>query len=199
MFEIIVKLITDCISNIGYLGVFILMILESMIFPVPSEAVMPFAGYLAKTGRFDLLLLSLIAALAGVIGSLISYYIGLKGGRLFVKKIGKYTLLEEKHLEWTENFFNKYGSKTIFIGRFIPIVRHIISIPAGFAKMNIKKFVIFTFAGAFLWDFFLAYMGFRLGEKWMEVGKYSKIIDVFILVFIIILLVYVIKKIKKVN
>ncbi len=197
MIEILFNWITEFISFVGYLGVFILMIMESMIFPVPSEAVMPFAGYLANLGRFDLILVTFIATLGTIVGSLISYYIGIKGEHLIKRYHGLF-LLNEHHLEWTKNFFNKHGTKTIFIARFIPVVRHLISIPAGMGLMNIKKFVLFTFLGGFIWNFTLVYLGFRLGEKWVVISAYSKPLDIAIIILAALFLLYLVfKKIKK--
>src|SRR3989344_9038650 len=162
--EKIVEYITIGMSIGGYFGLFILMALESMIAPVPSEVVMPFAGYLVLQGRFDFWIVLLVSGLGSIFGSVLSYYIGFYGGRPFVLRYGKYLLLDKEHLEWTENWFRKQGNKTIFISRFIPVVRHLISIPAGIAKMAIHKFVIYTFLGATIWNFILLYAGFKLGE-----------------------------------
>lgn len=109
-------------------------------------------------------------------------------GNKILPKYGKYFLLNKKDLEWTQNWFNKYGEKTIFFSRFIPVVRHIISIPAGIAKMNLKKFCIYTFIGASLWNMFLAYTGFMLKNKWELIHKYSRQLDIVIILLIIIVI-----------
>ena len=166
----------------GYFGLFILMALESMIAPVPSEIVMPFAGYLVLQGRFGFWAAVLASGLGSVFGSLISYYMGSYLGRPFILKFGKYLLLEEEHLEWTEKWFKKQGSKTIFISRFVPVVRHLISIPAGIARMPLQKFILYTFIGATLWNSILLYAGFKLGEHWGKIHEYSRELDI---VFII--------------
>lgn len=199
MIEVLFDVVSSLISNVGYLGVFVLMILESMIFPVPSEAVLPFAGYLSAQGRFDLFLVSFIASLGSIVGSLISYFVGYFGGKAFVLKTGKYFFLDRHHLEVTHKFFDRYGSKTVFISRFIPVIRHLISIPAGFARMNLKKFVLFTFVGAFLWNFFLVWLGFRLSEKYYLVEKYSKPLDFAILAILILFIIYYFYKHLKKN
>lgn len=198
MIEILFDIISNVISQVGYIGVFVLMILESMIFPVPSEGVLPFAGYLSAQGKFDIILVSFVATLGSVVGSLISYFIGYFGGKPFVLKIGKYFFLDSHHLEVTHRFFEKYGTKTIFISRFIPVIRHLISIPAGFAKMNLKKFILFTFVGAFLWNFFLVWLGFRLSEKYYLVEKYSKPLDFLVLgLLVFVIIYYFYKNLKK--
>src|SRR3989338_67258 len=192
--EKLVEYVTLGMSATGYLGLFILMALESMIAPVPSEAVMPFAGYLVLQGRFDFFMALLVSSLGSIFGSVLSYYIGFYGGRPFVLKYGKYLLLEKKHLVWTENWFRKQGDKTIFISRFIPVVRHLISIPAGIAKMPIHKFVIYTFLGATIWNFILLYAGFKLGEHWDKIHQYSKELDIIFVALVILFFVYFIWK-----
>lgn len=188
--EKIVEYIVLGISIGGYFGLFILMALESMIAPVPSEVVMPFAGYLVLQGRFSFWAAVLVSGLGSIFGSLLSYYMGAYLGRPLVLKFGKYLLLEEEHLEWTEKWFKKQGDKTIFISRFIPIVRHLISIPAGIAKMSMQKFVIYTFVGATAWNFILLYAGFKLGEHWGKIHQFSKELDIIFIIAVVLFLVY---------
>ena len=176
---------TLIIEKLGYLGIGILMTLESMVAPVPSEAVMPFAGFLWYDGKFTLWGIILASTLGSILGSLISYYIGAYGGRPLVKKFGKYLLLNEHHLDKTEQFFQKYGDKTIFISRFIPIIRHLISIPAGIGQMRLGKFILYTTVGAGLWNSFLAWLGFQLRDKWEVIRKYTEILDVLIIIIIV--------------
>jgi membrane protein DedA with SNARE-associated domain len=175
---------TQLIEKLGYPSVFVLMVMESMVFPVPSEAVMPFAGFLIVQKTFTFWQVILVSTLGSIVGSLISYAIGFYGGMPFVKKFGKYALLDVKELETTEKFFKKHGEITIFICRFIPVVRHLISIPAGIGKMNLVKFSIFTIIGAGLWNAFLSYVGYVLKSNWGEVMKYSHIIDIVIVAFL---------------
>lgn len=183
--EGLVTLSTYIISAIGPLGIFALMVLESMVAPVPSEAVMPFAGFLWYLGRLTLLQIVIASTLGSIVGSLLSYYIGLYGGEPLVRRFGRYLFLNEHHLELTKKFFAKYGEKTIFFSRFIPIVRHLISIPAGVGRMHLGKFLIYTAVGAGLWNTFLAYVGFLLGSRWEEVRRYSEVLDVAIVVAIL--------------
>jgi membrane protein DedA with SNARE-associated domain len=176
--EFIATYATNLIHQGGYGIVFFLMALESMIFPIPSEAVMPFAGFLIHEGRFSFTGTIFFSTLGSIVGSLISYVMGSKGGRPFVLRFGKYLLLDVHDLEATEKFFGKYGDKTIFICRFIPVVRHLISIPAGVGKMNLWKFSLYTIVGAALWNGFLAWVGYRLKDNWEEVMKYSHVADI---------------------
>ncbi len=180
--EKIIEIIIAGMSSLGYAGLFLLMALESMIAPIPSEVVMPFAGFLVNEGRFTLLGVAIVSGLGSVFGSLLSYWLGIFGGRKFIVKYGKYLLLDESHLEWTERFFTKYGEKAIFISRFVPVIRHLISIPAGIGKMNIKKFCIYTLAGALIWNTFLAWLGIKLGKKWEIIHSYSSQLDIVVIV-----------------
>jgi len=166
------------ISLTSYPGIFLLMVLESMVFPVPSEAVMPFAGFLIVDGQLTFPGVIIASTLGSIVGSLASFAIGYYGGRPFINKFGKYLLLDMHDLEITERFFSKSGELTIFIARFVPVIRHLISIPAGLGKMNLWKFIIYTILGAGLWNSFLAYVGYKLKENWAEVMKYSHTIDI---------------------
>jgi membrane protein DedA with SNARE-associated domain len=166
------------IAATSYPGIFLLMVLESMVFPVPSEAVMPFAGFLIVTGQFTFTGVIIASTLGSIVGSLASYAMGFYGGKPFILKFGKYLLLDSHDLEITERFFAKRGELTIFISRFIPVIRHLISIPAGLGKMNIWKFIIYTILGAGMWNAFLTYVGFKLKENWTEVMTYSHTIDI---------------------
>jgi membrane protein DedA with SNARE-associated domain len=199
LFESLFLLFTKIIEAGGYIGVFILMCLESMVAPVPSEAVMPFAGFLITNNTFTMFGVILSSSLGSIVGSLISYYMGFWGGKPVVLKFGRYLLLDKHHLEITERFFNKYGEKTIFICRFIPVVRHLISIPAGVGKMNITKFSIYTIIGATIWNAMLAYLGVFLGNRWSLVHHYSRYLDYIVVAVIIIAFAYWIWKRFKVK
>lgn len=172
------------IAATSYPGIFLLMILESMVFPVPSEAVMPFAGFLIHDGLFTFTGVIIASTLGSIVGSLASYAMGYYGGKPFIKRFGKFLLLDVHDLELTERFFAKRGELTIFISRFIPVIRHLISIPAGLGKMNLVKFIVYTTLGAGLWNSFLAYVGFKLKENWQEVMKYSHTIDIVVVVIL---------------
>ena len=186
-------------STAGYAGIFFLMVLESMVAPVPSEAVMPFAGVLWFSGEMSFWPIVIWSTLGSIVGSLISYAIGLYGGRPLLQKYGKYVLLKEHDLALTERFFEKYGDKTIFVSRFIPVVRHLISIPAGMGKMNLYKFIFYTALGAGLWNAFLAYAGYYLGSRWVEIRKYSEIIDIVLILAIVATVVFYVYKRRGAN
>jgi membrane protein DedA with SNARE-associated domain len=169
---------TYIIEQLGYWGAGFLMALESMIAPVPSELVMPFVGFLAAEEKFSIPTSIFATSIGSLVGSVISYYMGLWGGRPLVLKAGRYLLLNHEHLEWTERWFAKYGSWTIFVSRFIPVVRHLISIPAGLGKMNFSQFCIYTLAGATIWNTFLLFCGFKLRQNWTLVQRYSHELDI---------------------
>lgn len=176
--ENIVTAATYIIAKMGPLGIAGLMALESMITPVPSEAVMPFAGFLWFTGELSFFTILIASTGGSILGSLLSYYMGLYGGIRVVRRFGRYLLLDEHHLEFTERFFLRHGEKTIFVSRFIPIVRHFISIFAGIGRMPLGKFIAYTAIGAALWNMFLAYMGYVLRSRWEIIRHYSEIVDV---------------------
>lgn len=169
------------------------MMMESMIFPIPSEAIMPFAGFLVATKHFSLQWVIIISTIWSIVGSLLSYAIGYYGGKPFIRKFWKYFLLDEEELESTEHFFKKRWSITILISRFIPVVRHLISLPAGMGKMNLTKFIIYTIIGAGLRNTFLTLVGKYLKENRELVMQYSKVVDIVvlaILVWIIVRFIY---------
>ncbi|MFA4903126.1 MAG: DedA family protein [Desulfobaccales bacterium] len=193
--EFLVHYNTLLIHYLGYGGIFILMALESMIFPIPSELIMPFAGFLIVTGQFDPVWVMVASSLGSIAGSLLSYGMGTLGEPV-VLRYGRYLLLNKHHLEWTELFFFRHGGKTIFISRFIPVVRHLISIPAGLARMPLIPFILFTFAGATLWNGFLTFLGMRLRENWMVIQRYTHILDYFVVAALLAVVVYLCWKLK---
>ena len=166
------------LDTTGYAGAALLMALESMIAPVPSEAVMPFVGFLVADGKWGLAQAMAATTLGSFLGSLVSYLMGYYGGRPLVLKVGKYLLLDVHDLEMTERFFQRSGSFwTLFICRFIPVVRHLVSIPAGIGKMRFWPFAVATTVGATLWNGFLLACGFKLRENWEVVQTYRHHFD----------------------
>lgn len=188
--EFLAGYITTFIDKTGYASVFVLMVMESMVFPIPSEAVMPFAGFLIAESRFSFAGVIVVSTLASIVGSLLSYWIGRYGGKPFIAKFGKYLLLNEHDLEVTERFFAKHGDITILICRFIPVVRHLISIPAGLGRMNLLKFSLYTIIGAGLWNAFLTVCGFYLKKNWEAVMKYSHVVDIVVVLILVAGFVY---------
>ncbi len=177
------------LAEMGSLGVFLLIAGESMLLPLPSEIILPFAGFLAYSGKVNLWLIILISIIGQLVGSIISYGIGYYGGRPFVLKYGRYFLLNKKHFEHVEKWFQKYGAITVFIGRLLPIVRTIISFPAGITKINFKKFLFYSTLGIIPWSVLFIYIGFRLGEGWTAIinifDKFQYVVIAGIIAFII--------------
>lgn len=185
--ELISHTAVRILDSSAYAGAFLLMALESMIAPVPSEAVMPFVGFLVTDGKWNLWLALVSTTLGSLVGSLLSYWMGYYGGKPLVLKVGKYLLLNRYDLELTERYFSRrQGVLTVFIARFIPVIRHFISIPAGMGKMRLLPFMTVTLIGASLWNGFLLVLGMRLREHWTVVQKYSHQVDIVIVVLAVI-------------
>jgi membrane protein DedA with SNARE-associated domain len=182
--EFLAGYITAFIDRTGYASICVLMVMESMVFPVPSEAVMPFAGFLIAEGRFSFAGVIAYSTLGSIAGSLISYWLGLYGGKPVIQRWGRYLLLDSRDLAMTEKFFRKRGDLAVFISRFIPVVRHLISLPAGIGRMNIAAFTIYTAIGAGLWNTFLTVAGFYLRQHWEVIMRYSRIVDIAVLLVI---------------
>ncbi len=196
--ELLVPFVLEILKAIDWLGVFLLMTAESTLLPVPSEAVLPFAGYLVAQGQMNLWVALASATIGTILGSAISYAIGKYLGRAVVARYGKYVLVTEHDLDIAKNWFDKHGEKMIFICRFIPVIRHVISIPAGIAQMNFKKFILYTAIGGLLWNAFLIYVGMQLQQNWDVILKYSQWIDILAIIVIVIAIAWFVgTKLKK--
>ncbi|HOX27029.1 MAG TPA: DedA family protein [Candidatus Krumholzibacteria bacterium] len=182
--ETIAGLATTFIDRTGYLSVFVLMVMESMVFPVPSEAVMPFAGFLVVTGRFSLAGVIAASTAGSIAGSLLSYAMGAYGGEPFFRRFGKYFLLDLHELAATQRYFQRHGQITILVCRFIPVVRHLISIPAGVGRMPLAPFVVYTIIGAGIWNAILTVAGMKLKQNWEAIMQYSHVIDIVVVVLL---------------
>jgi membrane protein DedA with SNARE-associated domain len=153
-------------AGAAYAVVFLLMALQSACIPIPSEVIMPFAGYKLGHSITDLIILATIASLASNLGSIPAYWLGAKGGRPMIERYGRFILLNRHDLDLADRFFNRFGSLAVLLGRMLPIVRTFIAFPAGIAKMNQFRFHLYTFIGSWPWCFALAYVGMKLGEHW---------------------------------
>jgi membrane protein DedA with SNARE-associated domain len=188
--EILARFVIDTISASGYLGIVILMGIESACIPLPSEIIMPFSGYLVFRGDFELFRVGLAGAFGCVVGSVPAYYLGLYGGRPLVERYGKYVLISHRDLDVADRWFERYGDWAIFFSRLLPVVRTFISFPAGVARMNFSRFVIYTFIGSFPWCLGLAYVGMKLGENWDTLGVYFHRFDIVIGILIALAAIY---------
>src|ERR1700689_2912763 len=179
--------IVGIISAAGYAGVVVLMAIESACIPLPSEVIMPFAGYLASVGQFSLVGAATMGALGCNIGSTVAYFVALKGGRPAFERWGAYVLLSAAELDRSEQFFARYGAVTVFIGPRLPVVRTFIAFPAGLARMPMMKFQIYTFLGSWPWCFALAYIGYVLGARWNSDPTFRKLFHDFDAVIAVVL------------
>lgn len=189
MLDSIAHSVQQFVRDVGYPGLFLLVVLESTLVPVPSLLVFPFAGFLAHQGAFSLPLILALNSLGALTGSLLSYWIGQKGGKPLLERYGKYFFIKPADIAKTEAFFAKHGAKAILIGRFVPVVRHVQSIPAGIARMPLGAFTLQTFLGATVWGGGLMIMGYVLGAQWEHIAKAAKKVDMLIAVVIVLTIV----------
>ena len=164
MVESFVHWLLERFRDMGYPGIVILMAMESSVLPVPSELVMPPAGYLAAKGEMNLAVAIACGVVGSVLGALANYGVALWLGRAVIRRLGRYVLISEKALDRSERFFERHGEISTLLGRMLPVVRHLISIPAGIARMSLPRFALFTGLGAFLWCTILATIGYWLGQ-----------------------------------
>jgi len=162
----LIHFVTQVIGALGYAGIAALMGIESACVPLPSEIIMPFAGYLVYTGRFSLFWAATAGAIGCNLGSVVAYSVGAAGGRPLVERYGRWVLMSHHDLDRMTRFFEKYGNITVLVGRLLPVIRTFIAFPAGVARMPQLRFHIYTFIGSWPWCFGLAYVGMKLGEKW---------------------------------
>ncbi|MBI4097838.1 MAG: DedA family protein [Candidatus Levybacteria bacterium] len=199
--EIITGLIIHFIETSGYIGIFILMTLESALIPLPSEITMPFAGFLVQQGKLNFWLVVLVGAFGNLIGSLIAFGIGFYLEEhvilRWIKKYGKFLLISEHEYERSLRWLNKYGDAVAFFSRILPAVRTFISLPAGLSEMNVWKFSFYTFLGSLIWSIALTYVGVRFGAQWHILEPYFRKFQMGLgLIFIIFILWYLNRKLK---
>ena len=196
----ILDFIRSVYDAIGWPGVVLLMAIESACIPLPSELIMPFAGWMLIADKISnadaklvvayLLLAGVCGAVGNVIGSLIAYWVGAKGGRPFLVRYGKYLLISQHEIDVAERWFNKYHEGITFFSRLLPVIRTFISFPSGIARMNILKFILYSFLGAFIWSTGLAYGGYVLGENWEKIRDVMRPFDIPIVVICVLLIAF---------
>ncbi|AKA71118.1 DedA family protein [Clostridium scatologenes] len=200
MVESLINAVIFVLDKLGYVGIFFGMALESACIPIPSEAILPFGGYLSFTGRLNLIAMILIGTIGGTVGSIGAYYLGKLGGRPLVEKYADKLRISKSKIEKSDEYFNKYGEKIVFFSRLLPIIRTFISLPAGISKMEFKKFTIYTFLGSLIWSVLLGYIGYKMGENWIMIRSWFHIADIAVVVCIVGFVVYrLVVKRKKVN
>src|SRR3982074_3440469 len=172
--------INSIVAATGYAGITLLMAIESACIPLPSELIMPFAGYLVYAGKMKLVWAATAGAIGCNLGSLVAYEIGCYGGRPLVEKYGRWILMGRRELDWGDRFFLGWGYLAVFIARLLPVIRTFIALPAGIARMPRGRFHVYTFLGSWPWCFGLAWLGMKLGESWRDLGRYFHQLDLVI-------------------
>lgn len=188
----------DFISVYGYFAVALLMAMENACIPIPSELILGFAGYLIFADQMTFTGAMTAGMVGGMVGSIFAYAVGSYGGRTFVDKYGKYFLIKKSHVDLAQRWFDKYGIRAVFFSRMLPVVRTFISLPAGFARVNFKAFLFYTFAGSVPWTALILYLGMLFGENWkklLELGHEASIIVVVLI--LVAVAIYIYKKRKK--
>ncbi len=178
--EALASFIIAVISLMGLPGIVLLMAIESACIPLPSEVIMPFSGYLVFLGKYSLWSVGLAGAVGCVVGSVPAYYLGMYGGRPLIETYGKYILMSRHDLDLADRWFERHGEATVFFARLLPVIRTFIAFPAGVARMDMKRFLIYTFAGSLPWCLGLAYIGMVMGEKWPILRGYFHKFDLLI-------------------
>ena len=193
------SLVTSIILKIGYWGVVVLMTIESSFIPFPSEIIVPPAAYLAQQGQFNIYLVIIAGITGSLLGALINYYLAYTLGRKIIytlasKKFSKFLLINPEKLVQAEKYFLKYGNVSTFIGRLVPWVRQLVSIPAGFSKMNLKKFIFYTSLGSGTWVIILAVLGYTFGSNQELLAEYYNEISLFFIILALIIVIGIIIK-----
>ncbi|APC07837.1 DedA family protein [Neomoorella thermoacetica] len=184
------EFITSAIASFGYPGIAVAMALESACIPLPSEVILPFGGYLVSTGSLGFWGTVLAGTIGGTIGSIVAYFVGLRGGRPFLRKYGHYVFFSEKEFVVAEKWFNRYGEATVFFTRLMPIIRTFISLPAGIAAMPFGRFVVYTFLGSLPWSILLVFVGRQLGANWEALSPIFHRFDLIIVAGLILLVFF---------
>ena len=178
--EALASFVIFVISMMGLPGIVLLMAIESACIPLPSEVIMPFSGYLVFLGKYSLWSVGLAGAIGCVVGSVPAYYLGMYGGRPLIEKYGKYILMSRHDLDMADRWFERHGEATVFFARLLPVIRTFIAFPAGVARMEMKRFIAYTFAGSLPWCLGLAYVGMVMGEQWPVLREYFHKFDLLI-------------------
>ena len=196
--EIVIPFLNNLYGAVGYVGVMLAMAIESAMIPLPSELILPYAGFLVSdptqiepiTGQpWNFWIVVIVATIGNTLGSLVAYGLGAYGGRPLLERYGKYVLIRPHEIDLADEFFAKHGSATVFIGRLLPVVRTFISFPAGVARMNLGKFIAYSTAGAFIWSMLLVYAGTVLGANWTQIRHALQPFDLAIALGVVALVV----------
>jgi membrane protein DedA with SNARE-associated domain len=192
--QVVIPFLNGLYGAVGYLGVLLAMTIESAMIPLPSELILPYAGFLVSDpsqvepltkGPWSFWIVVIVATIGNTCGSLIAYAIGAWGGRPFLERWGRYLLIRHHDLDLAERFFDRYGAATAFLSRLLPVVRTFISFPAGVARMPLGRFIVYSTAGAFLWSTALVYAGVQLGGNWEDIRRWLQPFDLLMVVSVV--------------
>lgn len=201
MIQTFIDWLVNVISTLGYPGVALSVFFESFFAPIPSEIILPFSGFVASTGVLNIYWVITIATVAAYLGSLPFYFIGRWGERYvtkFLNRFGKYLFIDQEDVDWVFNLFEKHGNRVVMVGRLIPIVRTLISFPAGVARMHFGIFTVFTLIGSLVWNAILVYAGYILADNWEIVGEYiSKYEKAILVLGVLFVVLYILKSYLK--
>jgi membrane protein DedA with SNARE-associated domain len=192
--EFLASFVISVISTMGLPGIVLLMAIESACIPLPSEVIMPFSGYLVFLGKYSLWSVGLAGAFGCVVGSVPAYYLGMYGGRPLIEKYGKYILISRHDLDMADRWFERHGEATVFFARLLPVIRTFIAFPAGVSRMEMKRFILYTFTGSLPWCLGLAYVGMVMGEKWPILREYFHKFDLLIGAVIVAAIVWYVRR-----
>lgn len=190
LIDYLAQIVIWFIGHTGYIGIFLLMLLESCGIPAPSEVIMPFSGFLVEAGKMNFWTVVLMGTFGNLVGSLLAYWIGFKGGRPLIEKYGKYIFLSHHDLDKSEQWFAKYGELMVFGGRLLPVIRTYISFPAGIAKMDLKRFSFFTFIGALPWCVLFTWLGVKMGANWEMIRAKLHNFDMAMLLLVMVFVIW---------
>ncbi len=194
MSEALAQFFDQIVNDWGYVGIFVLMTLESTVFPIPSELIMIPAGYLVHQGELSGALSIIAGTLGSLCGAMINYIVSRRYGRSFLWNHGKKILVSRRRLAQMDYFFRRYGEATTFLGRLVPVARHYISIPAGIAKMRLWKFMLYTTLGAGLWMVVLTTLGYFVGNNMETIKEYTHLFTFFVLLACLLVVIYYVAK-----
>jgi len=199
LFEFLSNYIVNFIASVGYWGIFILMAIESACTPMPSEIVMPFGGFAVQRGDLNFWLVVLAGTFGCLAGSLFAYGVGYYGGRPILERYGRYILITKDDIDRADRWFSQYGTSVVFFARLLPLVRAVISLPAGIAEMDLKKFIVYSFVGSIPYCLVLTYLGVIMGNNWDTIENYWVYVDFAMIIGIVAVIAYVGYKIFKRN
>ena len=199
LLEEFLRIVGNTVSSLGYIGVAVGMMLESACIPIPSELILPLAGFMSADGKINMIGANIAVCIGSMLGSYMAYFAGYHGGRKLILKYGRFLFVSEHHFLKAEAVFRRYGSAAVFFGRLLPVIRTFISLPAGISKMDLKKFMLFSLSGMLPWNFLLIYLGYRFGQNYDTIVRpFLKKYEYTVIILILVITAYIfIKKLSR--